>query len=176
MSILITILISLGTIVLFIDSIFLILLVLIQLPKKEAGAGLAFGGGATDALFGAGSGNALTNITKYSIVLFFALALGLSVVQNHRALAGRNSIEKALEAKAARAAATPAAPLSLNNLLQDSASSLSNRAKPAPANLTPAAPVKTNSAPAAAVPPVATPVVTPVAPPAAANPAPPAKK
>ena len=35
----------------------LILLVLIQLPRKEASAGLAFGGTATDALFGAGSGN-----------------------------------------------------------------------------------------------------------------------
>ena len=34
----------------------LILLVLIQLPKKDAGAGLAFGGGAADALFGAGFG------------------------------------------------------------------------------------------------------------------------
>ena len=57
----------------------LILLVLMQLPKKEAGAGLAFGGGATDALFGAGSGNVLTKITKYAAVIFFALALLLSV-------------------------------------------------------------------------------------------------
>ena len=39
----------------------LMLLVLIQLPKKEAGMGQAFGGGATDALFGAGSGTALTD-------------------------------------------------------------------------------------------------------------------
>jgi len=43
----------------------LILLVLIQLPKKDAGAGVAFGGAATDALFGAGSGNVLTKTTKY---------------------------------------------------------------------------------------------------------------
>ena len=36
-------------------SLFLILLVLVQLPKKEAGLGQAFGSGATDALFGSGS-------------------------------------------------------------------------------------------------------------------------
>ncbi len=52
------------TAIMVLDALLLILLVLIQLPKKEAGAGLAFGGAATDALFGAGSGNALTKITK----------------------------------------------------------------------------------------------------------------
>ena len=56
---------------------------LIQLPKKEAGAGLAFGGGATDALFGAGSGNVLTKITKYAATLFFVLAVVLSVMQSY---------------------------------------------------------------------------------------------
>jgi preprotein translocase subunit SecG len=60
----------------------LILLVLVQLPKKDAGAGLAFGGGAADALFGAGSGNALTKITKYSTIIFFALALLIGVLQD----------------------------------------------------------------------------------------------
>ena len=58
------------------------LLVLIQLPKKDAGVGMAFGGGAADALFGAGSGNALTKITKYSTVIFFALALFLSHLES----------------------------------------------------------------------------------------------
>jgi preprotein translocase subunit SecG len=58
-----------------------ILLVLIQLPKKDAGAGLAFGGGAADALFGAGSGNALTKITKYATVIFFALAILLGYLE-----------------------------------------------------------------------------------------------
>jgi preprotein translocase subunit SecG len=60
----------------------LILLVLVQLPKKDAGAGLAFGGGAADALFGAGSGNALTKITKYAAVVFFALALVIGILQD----------------------------------------------------------------------------------------------
>src|SRR5580765_2358846 len=57
----------------------LILLVLVQLPKKEAGMGQAFGGCATDALFGAGSGNALTKITKYTTAIFFVLTLVLSI-------------------------------------------------------------------------------------------------
>src|SRR5438128_7898069 len=61
----------------------LILLVLVQLPKKEAGAGLAFGGSATDALFGAGSGTVLTKITKYAAGIFFGLAIVLSVMVNN---------------------------------------------------------------------------------------------
>ena len=59
----------------------LILLVLIQLPKKDAGAGMAFGGAAADALFGAGSGNALTKITKWATVVFFAMCLLLGYLQ-----------------------------------------------------------------------------------------------
>ena len=69
---------------LFLDCIVLILLVLLQLPKKEAGAGMAFGGSATDALFGAGSGNALTTITKYSAGLFFGVALLMAIMTSHR--------------------------------------------------------------------------------------------
>ena len=55
---------------------------LVQLPKKDAGAGLAFGGGAADALFGAGSGNALTKITKWGTVTFIVIALGLGYMQD----------------------------------------------------------------------------------------------
>src|SRR5438045_4300278 len=74
--------IGLLTLVLVLDCVVLVLLVLIQLPKKEAGAGLAFGGAATDALFGAGSGNVLTKITKYAATIFFVMALLLSVLYN----------------------------------------------------------------------------------------------
>jgi preprotein translocase subunit SecG len=73
---------GLLTVLLVLDCLFLILLVLIQLPKKEAGAGLAFGGGATDALFGAGSGNALTKITKYATITFFVLLMIISIIQS----------------------------------------------------------------------------------------------
>ena len=70
------------TFFLVINCALLILLILIQLPKKDAGAGMAFGGAAADALFGAGSGNVLTNVTKYSTIIFFALALVLGYLQD----------------------------------------------------------------------------------------------
>jgi len=77
--------------------LFLILLVLMQLPKKEAGAGLAFGGAATDALFGSGSGNFLTKATKYSAVAFFVLAVVISVLQNHYTNRERSEFQRELQ-------------------------------------------------------------------------------
>ncbi len=74
--------IGLLTFVMVLDCVVLVLLVLIQLPKKEAGAGLAFGGAASDALFGAGSGNVLTKVTKYAATIFFVMALLLSILQS----------------------------------------------------------------------------------------------
>ncbi len=70
---------NLLTVILFLNCLFLILLVLVQLPKKEAGLGTAFGGGATDALFGAGAGNVLTKLTKWNAVIFLFLCLLLSL-------------------------------------------------------------------------------------------------
>ncbi|HEU0011051.1 MAG TPA: preprotein translocase subunit SecG [Verrucomicrobiae bacterium] len=69
------IVIMLLTFLLVLTCLFLCLLVLVQLPKKEAGLGQAFGSGATDALFGPGSGNMLTNMTKWVAGIFFALTL-----------------------------------------------------------------------------------------------------
>jgi len=71
------------SVVMFLDCVILICLVLLQLPKKDAGAGLAFGSGTTDALFGAGSGNVLTKITKYVAGAFFGLALVLAMLSAH---------------------------------------------------------------------------------------------
>jgi preprotein translocase subunit SecG len=68
------------TVLLVVNCILLILLVLVQLPKKDAGAGIAFGGGAADALFGAGSGNVLTKITKWATGVFFAMAFIIGLV------------------------------------------------------------------------------------------------
>jgi preprotein translocase subunit SecG len=73
--------IGLLTVLMVLDCIVLVLLVLIQLPKKDAGAGVAFGGAATDALFGAGTGNVLTKISKYAATIFFVLALFLGLLQ-----------------------------------------------------------------------------------------------
>ncbi|HZR20228.1 MAG TPA: preprotein translocase subunit SecG [Verrucomicrobiae bacterium] len=82
--------IGLLTFFMVLDCVVLVFLVLIQLPKKEAGAGLAFGGAASDALFGAGSGNVLTKITKYAATIFFAMAIFLSVLQSH--VYGRSTV------------------------------------------------------------------------------------
>src|SRR5437870_2106338 len=109
--------IGLLTVILVLDCLFLVLLILIQLPKKEAGAGVAFGGGATDALFGAGSGNALTKITKSSAGVFLGLSLLLSVMGAHHAEDSNLKLEQALKKKAASAPAgmpfpTPTNPMS----------------------------------------------------------------
>lgn len=82
--------------IMFLDSILLILLVLVQQPKKDSGAGMAFGGSTADALFGAGSGNALTTITKYSAGLFFALAILMAVITAHRGKPSGSALEDAL--------------------------------------------------------------------------------
>ena len=73
-------LIGLMTFILVVNCLVLMLLILIQLPKKDAGAGTAFGSGATDALFGAGTGNALTKMTKYAATIFFVLSISLSIL------------------------------------------------------------------------------------------------
>lgn len=88
--------IGLLTFVLVLDCAALILLVLMQLPKKDAGAGLAFGGGATDALFGAGSGNVLTKATKYAATIFFALALVVGILQSKYHNRSLTELEKAV--------------------------------------------------------------------------------
>lgn len=80
--------IGLLTIIIVLDCLFLILLVLVQLPKKEAGLGQAFGGGATDALFGAGAGNVLTKLTAWCAGIFMVLALLLSILHKQKADAG----------------------------------------------------------------------------------------
>jgi len=105
--------IALLTVVLVLNCLFLILLVLIQLPKKDAGAGIAFGGGATDALFGAGSGNALTKITKYCAGVFLGLSLLLSVMRAHRSEASGGKFEEELRKKAASSVAPGPLPTNL---------------------------------------------------------------
>jgi preprotein translocase subunit SecG len=90
-------LIAILTVVMVVDCLALILLVLIQLPKKEAGAGLAFGGAATDALFGAGSGNVLTKISKYAAGTFFVLAIVLSYLQSRHYYRSSSAFKNAIE-------------------------------------------------------------------------------
>src|SRR5438045_7405039 len=94
-------------VVMVLDCVFLILLILMQLPKKDAGAGLAFGGAATDALFGAGSGNFLTKFTKYTATIFFILAVAISVLQNKYAHRAGSEFERLLQHPPAESAAVP---------------------------------------------------------------------
>ncbi len=68
---------------LVVDCVLLVLLVLIQLPKKDAGLGVAFGGAATDALFGAGAGNAITKITKWATVSKQLPIINSPIIQPH---------------------------------------------------------------------------------------------
>lgn len=105
--------IGLLTFILVLDCLALILLVLIQLPKKEAGAGLAFGGGATDALFGSGSGTVLTKITKYAAALFLSLAVILAILQRNYLGRRGTDFQRMLEASGKPPAVAPAIPPSV---------------------------------------------------------------
>lgn len=94
-------LIGLLTFILVLTCAVLILLVLMQLPKKDAGAGLAFGGGATDALFGAGSGNVLTKATTYAVTIFFVLAVLIGALQNKASRSSETELERAVASQPA---------------------------------------------------------------------------
>jgi preprotein translocase subunit SecG len=144
------------TILMVLDCVVLTFLVLMQLPKKEAGAGLAFGGAATDALFGAGSGNFLTKATKYAGVLFFALAILLSVMQSHRAHEpGSDFLERVKEQQNQQP--TLSAPPTPPSTSQPASGATTNTLllSPAPANAQSNVlimPVTSNAAPATSVP------------------------
>src|SRR5437660_12311189 len=103
-------LIVLLTVALVLDCIILIFLVLIQLPKKEAGAGLAFGAGATDALFGAGSGTVLSKITKYAAGIFFGLAVVLSLLHKSQHNRSIEEFQKGVTQGLPARAAAPSVP------------------------------------------------------------------
>src|SRR5262245_8741007 len=98
----------------------LMLLVLIQLPKKEAGMGQAFGGGATDALFGAGSGTALTKLTKYAAGIFFGLTLFISVLHLHAARSNSGDLRSTLTAEDKLSLITPVSPAKTNAAMTNS--------------------------------------------------------
>jgi protein translocase SecG subunit len=89
--------IGILTFLLIVNSCILCLLILVQLPKKDAGAGLAFGGGTADALFGAGSGNALTKITKWVTAAFILLAVLLGSVETRISHGNGSEFENAVE-------------------------------------------------------------------------------
>ena len=89
--------IGILTFLLIVNCAVLVLLILVQLPKKDAGAGLAFGGGAADALFGAGSGNALTKITKWAAGIVIGLSVILGLCENRMHSGSQSQFEQGVE-------------------------------------------------------------------------------
>ncbi len=97
------------TFILFLVCILLCLLILVQLPKKEAGMGTAFGGDAAVAMFGAGSGNALTRMTKYTAGTFLVLCVLLTALNAAKNRSRSSAIERELSKTSAAAPVNPAA-------------------------------------------------------------------
>lgn len=142
-------LIGLLTLILVLDCVVLVFLVLIQLPKKDAGAGLAFGGAASDALFGAGSGNVLTKITKYAAGIFFVLAIVLSLMQNRLAGRSTGSFSRALSESGKPSAVLPppssTLPLGATNVTPPAAPVQAEQPAPAVSAPPASAPTTTNT-------------------------------
>ena len=124
-----SIIIWLLSFLLVLDALILILLILIQLPKKEAGLGQAFGSGATDALFGAGSGTALTKMTKYAAAGFFVLTLSISVLYGKQSRGRAGDLRDLLTAEDKLKLVTPTAAAPATNAIKLSTST--NVAAPA---------------------------------------------
>ena len=128
------------TLLLVLNCVLLILLVLVQLPKKDAGAGMAFGAGTADALFGAGSGNALTKITKYTAVVFLVLSLFLGYLQtsirnDNSAAQFTKLVEQKQQTQTTMSQPKPpAAPPAANNLLSTIPAMVTNAASAAATN------------------------------------------
>jgi preprotein translocase subunit SecG len=89
--------IGLLSLVLVVASVLLCLLILVQLPKKEAGMGAAFGADQAAALFGAGGGNALTKITKILAGTFLVLCLLISILTAQQSKARASRIRQGLD-------------------------------------------------------------------------------
>jgi len=102
--------INLLSLILVVISLFLGLLILLQLPKKEAGITAAFGAESTAAIFGAGSGTALTTITRWSATLFLSLCFIIAVMTARQSRSRTSKIKDLLDKPAAAAPVTPGTP------------------------------------------------------------------
>src|SRR5262245_62046553 len=74
--------------------IFLVLIILMQKSKQEAGLGSAFGGAATEQLFGAGTTSVLTKATIWGTVMFFVITLILAMYYSHEHTKGGGLLQK----------------------------------------------------------------------------------
>lgn len=101
---------NLFSFVLILCCLLLGLLILIQLPKKDAGLGQAFGSAATEALFGAGSGSTLTKLTKYCAGTFIILCVFLAWMSAYNARMKNEGVLKELNVAVPAASPTPSLP------------------------------------------------------------------
>jgi len=69
--------------ILVILCILLVLIILMQKSKQDTGLGAAFGGAATEQLFGAGTTSVLTKATIWGTALFFVITLILAMYYSH---------------------------------------------------------------------------------------------
>ena len=130
--------IILLTAVLVVVCLLLVFLILAQLPKKDAGAGLAFGGGTAEAIFGAGASTPLAQITKYCAGIFLVLALTLSALNAHLSGPGREDrlIDKEAARQAAETSNEPAVSPSADSLSSENSVSEESDANPPEDNST----------------------------------------
>ena len=127
--------------------ILLVFLILAQLPKKDAGAGLAFGGGTAEAIFGAGASTPLAQITKYCAGIFLGLALTLSALNAY--LSGPGKEDRLIDQEADRQAAeTPNKPAVAPGADSEGLTSESSVSEEINANLPEETEEETSSAPA----------------------------
>jgi len=122
-----SLLIGLLSFALFLVCLFLCLLVLVQLPKKEAGMGQAFGRGTTDAPFRPGPGHALTKMTKYSAGAFLVLSLTVSVLGSQ---AGKSKT-KGIRDELGKATASAPAANALGTAVTNAVKTATNAVAPA---------------------------------------------
>src|ERR1051325_12133251 len=75
------IIIGILTGILVVVCIFLVLIILMQKSKQEAGVRAALGGAATEQLFGAGTTSVLTKATIWGTAMFFVITKNIAVPQ-----------------------------------------------------------------------------------------------
>ena len=151
MSIVINILLVLQGLV----AVLMMFVILMQRPKSE-GLGAAFGGGVTENIFGAQTTNVLTTITSWLAGIFFALALGLSILYAHR---GAPSSAVRRELMKTSGTTAPAAPLPAKAAAQKAAADAKANLNPEAA-ITPAPAATGTTATGTSGAPAATPAST----------------
>ncbi|MED6315573.1 MAG: preprotein translocase subunit SecG, partial [Verrucomicrobiota bacterium] len=115
------------------NCLLLVLLILAQLPKKESGSGLAFGGGALDMALGAGAASGLAKLTKFSATLFLILCLMLAIIGNPNR---KNNLGERLGAQNQPASVPAETPSTTPAATPGNASTVTPAATPADAEVT----------------------------------------